>query len=130
MRKETRPISVDTSPSTRMHGLSNSFAGCKLDAARDRKAIEEDGEKSPALQAVTNKFLAYHLASYGCNMATIGASFCYAVGIAMKILSERKKVRARLSWGLGLRAHSCLINRKLKAYPSWRRPDHSTFTLQ
>ena len=87
MREETRPVSVGTSPSTRMHEVRNSFAECNLDAVRDRKAIEKDGEKAPALQAVTKKFLAYHVASYGCNMATIGASFSYAVCIAMKTLS-------------------------------------------
>ena len=85
--KETRPISVCISPFTTMHEVRNRFADNTPDAVRDRKAIEKDAEKSPALQAVTKKFLAFHLASYGCNMATIGASFCYAVCIAMRFLS-------------------------------------------
>ena len=82
--REIRPIGVCNFP---IDEGKCSSADNILYAIRDRKAVENDGKKSPALQAMTKKFLAYHLASWGCNMATIGASFCYAICIAMRVLS-------------------------------------------
>ncbi len=54
------------------------------ESVRDRKTIQQDGSKSPELKALTNKFLTYHGASYGCNMATVATSVCYALFVAVR----------------------------------------------
>ncbi|MDI1492726.1 MAG: hypothetical protein OHK93_004508 [Ramalina farinacea] len=54
------------------------------ESVRDRKTIQKDGSKSPELKALTNKFLIYHGASYGCNMATVATSVCYALCVAVR----------------------------------------------
>ena len=54
------------------------------ESVRDRKTIQRDGARSPELRALTNRFLAYHGASYVCNMATIAASVVYALCVAAR----------------------------------------------
>lgn len=63
---------------------TNKFADDVSDSVRDRK--EKDGPKSPELNALTNKFLAFHGASYACNMATIATSIYYAMCIMGRCL--------------------------------------------
>ena len=48
--------------------------------------MQKDGEKSPKVKALTNKFLVFHGASYVCAMGTLAASGYYAMCIAQKYL--------------------------------------------
>ena len=54
------------------------------ESVRDRKTIQAEGTKSPELKALTTKFLAFHGASYGCNMATIATSVAYGLCVAAR----------------------------------------------
>ena len=56
------------------------------ESVRGFEAIEKDGSKSPELKALSNKFLAFHGASYACAMATLATSIGYAVFLAEKCL--------------------------------------------
>ena len=64
----------------------NGFADHDLESGRDGKAGQKDESKSPQLKALTNKFLAFHGGSYLGNLATLGATVYYAMGIAGKYL--------------------------------------------
>lgn len=65
---------------------TNEFADDVSDSVRDRTFVQKDGPKSPELRSLTNKFLAFHGASYACNMATIATSIYYAMCIMGRCL--------------------------------------------
>ena len=64
----------------------NRIADGVLESVQDRSVMQNDGEKSPKVKALTNKFLVFHGASYVCAMGTLAASGYYAMCIAQKCL--------------------------------------------
>lgn len=70
----------------KVHGIQNGSADHALKSVRGFQAIETDGSKSPELKTLSNKFIAFHGASYASAIATLATSIGYAMFLAERCL--------------------------------------------